>query len=29
MWPTDFTHTHKGQIVDEEKIITTGWYELL
>ncbi len=29
IWPTDFTHTHKGQIVDKEKIITTGWYELL
>ena len=22
IWPTDFTHTHKGQITDKEKIIT-------
>jgi|TARA_R110000824_G_scaffold5700_1_gene26334 hypothetical protein len=29
IWPTDFTHTHKGQIVDKEKIITTGWFELI
>ena len=29
IWPTDFTHTHKGQIVYKEKIITTGWYELI
>jgi len=26
MWPTDFTHTHKGQITDKhEKYIITGW----
>ena len=29
IWPTDFTHTHKGQIVNEEKTIITGWFELL
>ena len=29
IWPTDFTHTHKGQITDKEKIITTGWFELI
>ena len=29
IWPTDFTHTHKGQIVDKEKIITTGWFEFI
>jgi len=29
IWPTDFTHTHKGQITDKEKIIATGWFELL
>ena len=29
IWPTDFTHTHKGQIANKEKIITTGWFELL
>tara|TARA_R100000655_G_scaffold21304_1_gene43696 strand:+ start:281 stop:856 length:576 start_codon:yes stop_codon:yes gene_type:complete len=27
IWPTDFTHTHKSQIVNKEKIITTGWFE--
>ena len=26
MWPTDFTHTHKGQITKHhEKYILTGW----
>jgi len=26
MWPTDFTHTHKGQITKkDEKYILTGW----
>ena len=26
MWPTDFSHTHKGQITDKhEKYILTGW----
>ena len=26
IWPTDFTHTHKGQITDKhEKYIITGW----
>ena len=26
MWPTDFTHTHKGQITKQhEKYIITGW----
>ena len=29
IWPTDFTHTHKGQIVDKEKMIITGWLALL
>jgi hypothetical protein len=29
IWPTDFTHTHKGQIVNKEKTIITGWFELL
>jgi hypothetical protein len=29
IWPTDFTHTHKSEIVNKEKIITTGWFELL
>tara|TARA_R110002060_G_scaffold43197_1_gene54654 strand:- start:129 stop:695 length:567 start_codon:yes stop_codon:yes gene_type:complete len=26
IWPTDFTHTHKSQVVDKEKIIMTGWF---
>ena len=27
-WPTDFTHTHRGQISkDHEKYVTTGWLE--
>jgi hypothetical protein len=29
IWPPDFTHTHKGQIVDKEKMIITGWFELV
>ena len=29
IWPTDFTHTHKGQIVNKEKTIITGWFQLL
>ena len=27
IWPTDFTHTHKGQITQKhEKYIITGWF---
>ena len=27
IWPTDFTHTHRGQISDtHEKYIITGWF---
>ena len=30
IWPTDFTHTHKGQISKtHEKYIITGWYSFL
>jgi hypothetical protein len=29
IWPPDWTHTHKGQIVDKEKFIATGWYRLI
>ena len=29
IWPTDFTHTHKGEIVDKEKMIMTGWFEYI
>ena len=27
LWPTDWTHTHRGQVSDtEEKYIITGWF---
>ena len=29
IWPPDWTHTHKGQISDDKKIIATGWFRLL
>lgn len=30
IWPSDWTHTHRGQISDtHEKYITTGWYSYL
>tara|TARA_R110000772_G_C13098949_1_gene419472 strand:+ start:53 stop:628 length:576 start_codon:yes stop_codon:yes gene_type:complete len=29
IWPVDFTHTHKSQICNEEKIITTGWFKFI
>jgi hypothetical protein len=30
LWPTDFTHTHRGLVApEEEKIIMTGWYVFL
>jgi len=30
IWPTDFTHTHRGVITEkDEKYICTGWFELL
>jgi len=29
IWPPDFTHTHKGQISNDEKIIITGWFEFI
>ena len=25
MWPTDFTHTHRGVVSEYEKYIVTGW----
>ena len=29
IWPSDWTHTHRGQISNEhEKYIATGWYSL-
>lgn len=27
IWPADFTHPHKGQIVNAHKYIATGWIE--
>ena len=30
IWPTDWTHTHKGEISKKyEKYILTGWYEFI
>jgi len=29
IWPTDFTHTHKGQITNKEKTIITGWFTFI
>ena len=30
IWPAEWTHTHKGQISnEEEKYITTGWFNFL
>lgn len=29
VWPAEFTHTHFGDIVIDEKYIVTGWFNLL
>ena len=29
IWPTDFTHIHRGVITDETKYILTGWYNFV
>ena len=29
LWPTDFTHTHRGIISQHEKYIITGWFHHL
>ena len=29
IWPTDWTHTHKGQISNREKYIITGWFNFI
>lgn len=29
IWPSDFTHTHKGEISKKEKYIVTGWIDFL
>ena len=27
LWPSDFTHVHRGIVANEEKYICTGWLE--
>ena len=29
IWPTDFTHTHRGLVAKETKYIITGWYTFI
>ena len=29
LWPTDFTHTHRGIVSQHEKYIITGWFHHL
>ena len=29
IWPSDFTHTHRGIIAKETKYIITGWYSFI
>ena len=29
IWPTDFTHTHRGMIEKETKYIITGWFNFI
>jgi hypothetical protein len=29
IWPSDFTHTHKSEVVDKEKMIITGWFSII
>ena len=30
IWPTDWTHTHRGQISEgHEKYIATGWFQFI
>lgn len=29
IWPSDFTHTHRGQICDKTKYIITGWFDFI
>ena len=29
IWPSDWTHTHKGQISNNEKYIITGWFNYI
>jgi len=29
IWPVDFTHVHRSQVCNKQKIITTGWFYFL
>ena len=29
IWPTDFTHVHRGQVAKKTKYILTGWYNFI
>ena len=29
IWPTDYTHTHRGQVSKETKYIITGWFNYI
>ena len=29
IWPPDWTHSHKGEISNDKKIIATGWFRLI
>jgi len=29
IWPAEFTHTHFGDVVIDEKYIVTGWFNLV
>jgi prolyl 4-hydroxylase len=29
IWPSDFTHTHRGQIANQTKYILTGWFNFI
>jgi prolyl 4-hydroxylase len=29
IWPAEFTHTHFGDIVEDEKYIATGWFNVV
>ena len=29
IWPAEFTHLHRGIVTNQEKYITTGWFEMI
>jgi len=29
IWPSDWTHTHRGRVTDKEKMIITGWFSFV